>query len=144
MRQITHINKSVQTWIKWHIPVIIKMKLIFEIVVLKIPILLHPFLCPWFPTALYIAWISTFKTRATIVQALFFMHNSIYKGKILNNPQIWDFSLLSPTTLNSNYNSAFMESKIAEESSPFYILQSVIYNICQGILERRFCWREIF
>ena len=91
--------------------------------------LLHPFLCSWSPTALYIAWNFAFKTRATIVQALFLMHNSIYKGKILNNPQIWDFSLLPPTTLNSNYNSAFMESQIAEESSPFYILQFFIYNI---------------
>ena len=94
---------------------------------------MHPFLCSWSPTALYIARTSAFKTRATIVQALFFMHNSIYKGKILNNPQIWDFSLLPPTTLNSNYNSAFRISKIAEERSPFYILQSVIYNICEGI-----------
>ena len=90
---------------------------------------MHPFLWSWSPTILCIAWTSAFKTRATIVQALFFMHNSIYIGKILNNPQIWDFSLLPPTTLNSNYNSAFMESKIAEESSPFYILESVIYNI---------------
>ena len=137
MRQITHIDKSAQTWIKWHIHITIKLKLIFEIVVLEIPILLHPFLCPWSPTALYIAWMSAFKTRATIVQALFFMHNSIYKGKILNNPKIWDFSLLPPTTLNSNYNSAFRSLKIAEKSSHFYILQSVIYNICEGILERR-------
>ena len=89
--------------------------------------LLHPFLCFWSPTALCIAWTSAFKTRATIVQALFLMHNSIYKGKILNNPQIWDFSLLPPTTLNSNYNSAFRSSKIAEESSPF--LHSAIYYL---------------
>ena len=95
--------------------------------------LLHPFLCSWSPTALYIAWTFAFKTRATIVQALFFMHNSRYKGKILNNPQISDFSLLPPTTLNFNYNNAFRSSKIAKESSPLYILQSVIYNICEGI-----------
>ena len=96
--------------------------------------LLHPFLCSWSPTALYIAWTFAFKTRATIVQALFLMHNSIYKGKILNNPQIWDFSLLPPPTLNSNYNSAFRSSKIAEESSPYSILQFVIYNVAQGIV----------
>jgi len=105
--------------------------------------LLHPFLCPWSPTALYIAWTSAFKTRATIVQALFFMHNSIYKGKILNNPQIWDFSLLPPTTLNSNYNSAFRSSKIAEESSPYSILQSVIYSLCKRMFREESLFKRI-
>lgn len=105
--------------------------------------LLHPFLCSWSPTALYIAWTSAFKTRATIVQALFLMHNSIYKGKILNNPQIWDFT---PLSYNSKIPITIVlseVSKIAEESSPYSILQSVIYTVCEGILERKVWWREI-
>ena len=105
--------------------------------------LLHPFLCSWSPTALYIAWTFAFKTRATIVQALFLMHNSIYKGKILNNPQIWDFSLLPPTTLNSYYSSAFRSLALQRRAAPYYILQSITYTICEGILERKVWWREI-
>ena len=80
--------------------------------------LLHPFLWSWSPTVLYIAWTSAFKAKATIVKTLPLIDNSRYKGKIFNNPQIWDFSLLPPTTLNSNYNSAFRSLALQRRAAP--------------------------
>ena len=97
--------------------------------------LLNPFLWPWSLKILYIVWTFSFKTRATIVQTLFIIHNSECRRKtsIISRSEI---PLLPPTTLNPYYKSVFRIPELQRRATAF-----TFYNLPFIIFPKEF-WEE--